>query len=1359
MVGPPSNRGVAPFAQVVGATVDVLGPPAAAPGTGSTPRGIPSRPTTPVASTIGPPLPFGASASIGPPSSPPFPCGGTPRGILAARSPRVPAASFSTDLPIDGAVAESANSSSAAPVSELAHFLQEHGASDLLDWVTKDKGVNSLERFITEVTDAELKRKGMKPIPARQLMKAAKTLCGIAVTPSVAATPAETRFATPVDTRSGTPAGPSPRGAISGASALPSLWEAAVLASQSSSSSTPAVSSTATCFASRVEETRKTIASGSQATAPVSVEEFLKQNGFPQLVEWIVVERGVGNLERFVAEVSEADLKGKGVKALAARKLIQAAKSTYENLLTLGCQEQATAPVGNSSAPGTASTQTQAMSIVSPAQKPERAAVSSVWAPLLGKKQYLKTTDVHKVCNRFREIRKKASKALTDTLLTQEEFTEVLAIKPAHAAPLFDMLCAGNVYKDGEEKTCDFRLLLVAMAGLTKAKAVDRMRFAALLLDEAGTNKVSTEQLTLVLRANALLVSEVPQMVDLEEQARTLIAEVGCAQEGSMSQDAFLELVRTKPKEIFPDGAPPTAPPSAPPSGPPSAAPSAPVSAMPSPRSLHTSAASSQAGDAPSTSSQLGLGRLSADPREDLETFLKVHKASDKLEWLRKDKDVECLSDLAKVSEEELKSQGMKSIPARQLLKAAKATSEAQRQRQDAERKKHEAEEAEALRKREQEQELERQKQLADEAAQRVQEEERSRQVEETKRKLQEHEEERQRLEEELSPAASAARLRTLLPPEESTACTAPPVEQLPAAPEPEAMLGDAAERLGAKLRETAAKEIPAPPAFRGAFNPSSIKAASDTDSVPPRVAACKNEPAPEVSKVEAELDMNSPYDGEWFEGDMLRAAIRGTTLTLPDGFSAAISIIGSSSISMLVDDEEYHATLDNSGRLVWNDGDIWTKADRPDPEKQEPVEDLVHDDVWLSTAAESELREAAAAAVALAAPGAAPYEAVDGSSLRDAAVGNAAPLQPVEQPVGISKLKKAKRKERPRSPPRRERPGTPQVFPPPVGRSSQPLPPVQPPPAKRTGPLFVPPLDLSRLGGGPSPKARAKVRLPGAGVDFSSDSDSDHASKHKDWETDSLHAHIGKPMADEIDPAVAQETEQMHEGEDDPMLKTKDSFCPWGKGKPPLFDEGPNMGDLTYKQHEINLKKETMLSAFTCAGAVRGAQRRLLILGFFFIQASILLMLFDFHPSGMFGGKGHAAAGEMFPKVRLILALFVGVAGILAMLVLFAIRQGIFKNFDAPSDIPFALGATAMGRDYKELLTLLKEEGERAKADALLAAMEGGEAKKKSNTPRHDGKLVWYKRPGASQAGPNRWSGSGKRKKPRKVGADPGSP
>lgn len=176
--------------------------------------------------------------------------------------------------------------------------------------------------------------------------------------------------------------------------------------------------------------------------------------------------------------------------------------------------------------------------------------VSAVWLPLLGGKKNLKTTDVQQYCERFRQLREKSGISIDDPYLSVEDLAAVMGPAAAAAAGQVGVGALHRLLESGlgeSNATADFRLLLVAMAGLTKAKVRDRMRFAALLLDAAGTGRLSKEQLSLIIHANHLLCAEeaLPREVFVENASKL------CPNE-SLTHEEFLELVTKCPELVFP---------------------------------------------------------------------------------------------------------------------------------------------------------------------------------------------------------------------------------------------------------------------------------------------------------------------------------------------------------------------------------------------------------------------------------------------------------------------------------------------------------------------------------------------------------------------------------------------------------------------------------------------------------------------------------------------------------------------------------------------------------------------------------------------------------------------------------------
>lgn len=176
--------------------------------------------------------------------------------------------------------------------------------------------------------------------------------------------------------------------------------------------------------------------------------------------------------------------------------------------------------------------------------------VSKAWSPVLSGRKQLKTSDVQAVCQRFRGLRSESGKSLVDYGLTLEELANVTAARGGveSVGPLFELLQC----ESGDGEFADFRLLLVAMAGLTKAKVADQMRFAALLLDEQGTGVLTAEQLALVLHASALLTADSPvPWADAAPRARALLDSIGGSGCTAMPHAAFLDIVSRRPEDIL----------------------------------------------------------------------------------------------------------------------------------------------------------------------------------------------------------------------------------------------------------------------------------------------------------------------------------------------------------------------------------------------------------------------------------------------------------------------------------------------------------------------------------------------------------------------------------------------------------------------------------------------------------------------------------------------------------------------------------------------------------------------------------------------------------------------------------------
>lgn len=191
--------------------------------------------------------------------------------------------------------------------------------------------------------------------------------------------------------------------------------------------------------------------------------------------------------------------------------------------------------------------------------------------PVLGSRRHLKASEVEGVCSRFRSLRSKAGRSIDDTELTREEMAVVLGIQgdPRRIDLLFHLLAgagarAGSALdiKPGGEPTCHFPLLLVALAGLTRAKLVDRMRFASMLLDGRGQGSLTTKQVALILYAHEVLRSTTPAPFDtFLERAQELVRESGTSSDktgapAGISHEDFLLLVERKPQEVFNMGEP-----------------------------------------------------------------------------------------------------------------------------------------------------------------------------------------------------------------------------------------------------------------------------------------------------------------------------------------------------------------------------------------------------------------------------------------------------------------------------------------------------------------------------------------------------------------------------------------------------------------------------------------------------------------------------------------------------------------------------------------------------------------------------------------------------------------------------------
>lgn len=198
------------------------------------------------------------------------------------------------------------------------------------------------------------------------------------------------------------------------------------------------------------------------------------------------------------------------------------------------------------------------------------AAANQAFAAVLGGRQHLKTVDIQKICERFRELRAGFESGLFDKSLSQDELSHVLGFDSASGhtagaapmiiAPLFDLLSQGEGYDDqghDGQRRCDFRVLLVALAGLTRAPVVERMRFAALLLDEEENKRLTQDQLELLLRANSILTSfgPPPSQEALRHSARLLIDSAQAqmdqsARQASISIEDFLNIARGPPEML-----------------------------------------------------------------------------------------------------------------------------------------------------------------------------------------------------------------------------------------------------------------------------------------------------------------------------------------------------------------------------------------------------------------------------------------------------------------------------------------------------------------------------------------------------------------------------------------------------------------------------------------------------------------------------------------------------------------------------------------------------------------------------------------------------------------------------------------
>lgn len=187
--------------------------------------------------------------------------------------------------------------------------------------------------------------------------------------------------------------------------------------------------------------------------------------------------------------------------------------------------------------------------------------MSLVWKVVLKNRKHLKTNDIHAVCSRFRE-KCGCEDELSNQILTPGELAHVLALNGTEAelAHLFDELAHASAAFHQGTLLCDMRLLLVAMAGLTKANLTERMHFALLLLDVEGTGQLSLQHVMLILQANSLLRKHrpLPEREELEKRAQMIIDRImgsnTCESEDilpDLSHDMFLHFVRTSPQRAL----------------------------------------------------------------------------------------------------------------------------------------------------------------------------------------------------------------------------------------------------------------------------------------------------------------------------------------------------------------------------------------------------------------------------------------------------------------------------------------------------------------------------------------------------------------------------------------------------------------------------------------------------------------------------------------------------------------------------------------------------------------------------------------------------------------------------------------
>mmetsp|Transcript_80951 Transcript_80951/g.203693 ORF Transcript_80951/g.203693 Transcript_80951/m.203693 type:complete len:961 (-) Transcript_80951:54-2936(-) len=151
---------------------------------------------------------------------------------------------------------------------------------------------------------------------------------------------------------------------------------------------------------------------------------------------------------------------------------------------------------------------------------------------------------------------------------------------------------------------------------------------------------------------------------------------------------------------------------------------------------------------------------------------------------------------------------------------------------------------------------------------------------------------------------------------------------------EPEAapLPAEAAAAVDAEAAE-AAEAARATETARAAAAASAAEAArSATNS---RSGTIPEQPAAEVAAAggfgEEGCELGSPFDGAWtgLSGEFM-ASIRGRTIFWCDGPAKELQLVSNVAVSTEMFDEVFSAEMDAQGRLVWSDGDIWTRTGPP---------------------------------------------------------------------------------------------------------------------------------------------------------------------------------------------------------------------------------------------------------------------------------------------------------------------------------------------------------------------------------------------------------------------------------------------